>query len=99
MGETQPSLLYKKDLVTGAEVDAFKKECAYLLVNLVWKILECSPLGSVIVCNAPVLDPRDNLMISMEESEKKMKSILKVDIKPPHKFKASCKCFFFQTKL
>ena len=95
MGETQPSLLYKKDLVTGAEVDAFKKECAYLLVNLVWKILECSPLGSVIVCNAPVLDPRDNLMISMEESEKKMKSILKVDIKPPHKFKASCKCFFF----
>ena len=68
------SLLYKKDL--GAEVDAFKKECGYLLVNLVEKILERSPVGSVIVRNASVLDPRDILKISMEEAEKKMKSIL-----------------------
>ena len=73
--ETRLSSLYKKDLVTGAEVDAFKKECGYLLVNLVEKILERSPLGSVIR-NASVLDPRDILMISTEEAEKKMKSIL-----------------------
>ena len=26
--------LYKKDLVISAEVDAFRKECGYLLVNL-----------------------------------------------------------------
>ena len=69
-------MLYKKDLVTRAEVDAFKKECGYLLANLVEKILERSPLGSAIVHNASVLDPRDVLMISMEEAEKKMKSIL-----------------------
>ena len=36
--ETKLSLLYNKDLVTGAEVDAFKKEYGYLLVNLVEKI-------------------------------------------------------------
>ena len=70
------SLLYEKDLVTGAEVDAFKKECGYLLVNLAEKILERSPLGSVIVRNASVLDPRDILMISTDKAEKKMKSIL-----------------------
>ena len=57
-------------------MDAFKKECGYLLVNLVEKILQQSPLGSVIVCNASVLDPRDILMISTEEAEKKMKLIL-----------------------
>ena len=57
-------------------MDAFKKECGYLLVNLVEKILQQSPLGSVIVCNASVLDPRDILMISTEEDEKKMKLIL-----------------------
>ena len=73
--ETRLSSLYKKDLVTGSEVDAFKKECGYLLVNLVEKILEHLPLGSV-VRNASVLDPRDILMISTEEAEKKMKSIL-----------------------
>ena len=76
LAETQLSSLYKKDLVNGAEVDVFKKESGYLLVNLVEKILERSPLGSVIVCNAYVLDPRDILMISTEEAEKKMKSIL-----------------------
>ena len=69
-------MLYKKDLVTRTEVDAFKKECGYLLLILVEKILERSPLGSAIVHNASVLDPRDVLMISMEEAEKKMKSIL-----------------------
>ena len=74
--ETWLSSLYKKDLVTGAEVDAFKKVCGYLLVNLVEKILERSPLGSVIVRNASVLDPRDILMISTEEVEKEMKLIL-----------------------
>ena len=68
--------MYKKDLVTGAEVDAFKKVCDYLLVNLVKKILERSPLGSVIVRNASVLDPRDILMISTEKVEKKMNFIL-----------------------
>ena len=57
-------------------MDAFKKECGYLLLILVEKILERSPLGSAIVHNASVLDPRDVLMISMEEAEKKMKSIL-----------------------
>ena len=57
-------------------MDAFKNECGYLLVNLVEKILEWSPLVSVIVSNASVLDPRDILMISTEEAEKKMKSIL-----------------------
>ena len=57
-------------------MDAFKKECGYLLVNLVEKILQQSPLGSVIVCNASILDPRDILMISTEEAEKKMKLIL-----------------------
>ena len=51
------------------------RKCGYLLVNLVEKILERSPLGSVIR-NASVLDPRDILMISTEEAEKKMKSIL-----------------------
>ena len=66
----------KKDLVTGAEADAFKKACDYLLVNLVKKILERSPLGSVIVRNASVLDPRDILMISTEKVEKKMNFIL-----------------------
>ena len=40
------------------------------------KILERSPLGSVIVRSASVFDPRDILMISTEEAEKKMKSIL-----------------------
>ena len=74
--ETRLSSFYKKDLVTGAEVDAFKKVCGYLLVKLVEKILERSPLGSVIVRNASVLDPRDILMISTEEAEKRMKSIL-----------------------
>ena len=74
-------------------MDAFKNECGYLLVNLVEKILEWSPLVSVIVSNASVLDPRDILMISTEEAEKKMKSILK----PPHKFKGSCTCFFRQS--
>ena len=49
-------------------MDAFKKECGYLLVNLVEKILQQSPLGSVIVCNASVLDPRDILMISTEDA-------------------------------
>ena len=68
--------MYKKDLGTGAEVDAFKKVCDYLLVNLVKKILERSPLGSVIVRNASVLDPRDILMISTEKVEKKMNFIL-----------------------
>ena len=67
--------MYKKDLVTGAEVDAFKKECGYLLLNLVEKILEPLPLG-LVRRNASVLDPRDILMISTEEAEKKMKSIL-----------------------
>ena len=62
-------------------MDAFKKECGYLLVNLVEKILQRSPLGSVIVCNASVLDPRDILMISTEEAEKKMKLILNPLIK------------------
>ena len=38
LAETKLSLLYNKDLVTGAEVDAFKKEYGYLLVNLVEKI-------------------------------------------------------------
>ena len=33
------------------------------------------PLGSVIVCNASVFDPRDIVMISTEEAQKKMKSI------------------------
>ena len=33
------------------------------------------PLGSVIVRNAFVLDPRDIVMISTEEAQKKMKSI------------------------
>ena len=74
--ETRLSSLYKKDLVTAAEVDAFKKECGYLLVNLLEKILEWSPLRSVIVRNASVLDPRDILMISTDKAEKKMKSIL-----------------------
>ena len=68
--------LRKKDLVTGAEVDGFKKECGYLLVKLVEKIVERTPLGSVIVRNASVLDPRDILMISTEEAEKKMKLLL-----------------------
>ena len=65
-------------------MDAFKKECGYLLVNLVEKILQRSPLGSVIVCNASVLDPRDILMISTEEAEKKMKLILNplINLKP-----------------
>ena len=53
--------LCKKDLVTDAEMDAFKKECGYLLVNLVEKIIERLPLGSVIVRNPSVLDPRDIL--------------------------------------
>ena len=57
-------------------MDPFKNEYGYLLVNLVEKILEQSPLGSVIVRNASVLDLRDILMICREESEKKMKSIL-----------------------
>ena len=74
--ETRLSSLYKKDLVTGTEVDAFKKECGYLLVNLVEKILEWSPLGSVFARSASVLHPKDILMISTEEAEKKMKSIL-----------------------
>ena len=43
-----------------------------LLVYLVEKILERSPLGSVIICNASVLDPRDILMISTEEVEKEV---------------------------
>ena len=51
------------------------RKCSYLLVNLVEKIIERSPLGSVIVRNASVLDPRDIFMISME-AEKKMKLIL-----------------------
>ena len=51
------------------------RKCIYLLVNLVEKIIERSPLGSVIVRNASVLDPRDIFMISME-AEKKMKLIL-----------------------
>ena len=51
------------------------RKCGYLLVNLVEKIIERSPLGSVIVRNASVLDPRDIFMISME-AEKKMKLIL-----------------------
>ena len=38
LAETKLSLLYNKDLVTGAEVDAFKKEYGYLLVNLREKI-------------------------------------------------------------
>ena len=38
LAETKLSLFYNKDLVTGAEVDAFKKEYGYLLVNLVEKI-------------------------------------------------------------
>ena len=57
-------------------MDAFRKECGYSLVNLVEKILEWSPLWSVIVCSASVLDPKDILMISTEEAEKKMKLIL-----------------------
>ena len=69
-------MLYKKDLITSAEKDAFKKECGYLLVNLVKKILEGSPLGSVTLHNASVLDPRYILMISTEEAEKRMKLIL-----------------------
>ena len=68
--------MYKKDLITSAEKDAFKKECGYLLVNLVKKILEGSPLGSVTLRNASVLDPRYILMISTEEAEKRMKLIL-----------------------
>ena len=89
------SLLHEKDLVTGAEVDAFKKEFGYLLVNLVEKILERSPLGSVIVRNASVLDPRDILKISTEEAEKKMKSILN-HLK---NLKLHLLHLFFQTKL
>ena len=47
-----------------------KKEHGYLLVNLLEKILERSPLGSVIVRNVFVLDLRDILTISMEELKK-----------------------------
>ena len=37
LAETRLSSFYKKDLVTGAEVDAFKEECGYLLLKLVEK--------------------------------------------------------------
>ena len=40
------------------------------------KIPEWSPLGSVIVRNASLVDPRDILMISTKDDEKKIKSIL-----------------------
>ena len=71
MAETQLSWLYKKDLVTGAEVDAFKKECGYLQVTLVERILERSPLRSIIVRNVSLLDSRDIFMISTEETQKR----------------------------
>ena len=101
--ETRLSLLYEKDLVTGAEVDVFKNECGYLLVNLVERMLERSPLGSVIVCNASVLDLRDILVISTEEAEKKMKLILNhlINLKqvaPVFSDKASSQCIDFLTE-
>ena len=40
------------------------------------KIPEWSPLGSVIVRNASLVDPRDILMISTKDDEKKIKPIL-----------------------
>ena len=41
--ETQLLSLRKKDSVTGAEVDGFKKECGYLLVKLVQKKRRTDP--------------------------------------------------------
>ena len=46
-----------------------------LLVNLVENILERSSLGSVIVSNASVLDPRDILMILMISTEEVKKEV------------------------
>ena len=68
-----------------------KKEHGYLLVNLLEKILERSPLGSVIVRNVFVLDLRDILTISMEELKKK--SILNALIN----LKQVASCFFRQS--
>ena len=62
------------------------------------KTPEWSPLGSVIVRNASLVDPRDILIISTKDYENKIKSILNhlINLK---QVATVFFFFFFQTKL
>ena len=62
------------------------------------KIPEWSPLGSVIVRNASLVDPRDILMISTKDDEKKIKSILNHLINLKQVAPVFFFCFFFSDK-
>ena len=92
--ETWLSSLYKNNLVTVAEVDAFKKECGYLLVDLVEKILERSYLLDQLLYAMHLSWIQEILLWFLR---KRLKRKWSRYFKPPHKFKASCTCFL--TKL
>ena len=68
--------LKKKDQVSKTEVASFKSNVKKFVITTVNKILEKSPIGSVVVRNANAFDPKTILTSSSHELIKKVKSIM-----------------------
>jgi len=74
--ETRLSALRKQDTITSIEIDSFRKDCIALYVRLFEKFIERTPLGSVIIRNSTVFNPKLMINMSAGDAERKYKSIL-----------------------
>ena len=74
--EIRLTALRKKDRITNTDIERLRKDCTNLYVRLVKKLMERTPLGSIIVRSSQILNPNTLIMMSTGGAEKEHKSLL-----------------------
>ena len=68
--------LKRSDLVSSKEITSYLNECITFVINIVFKLLEKSPLGSVVVRNADAFDSNVIATMEVHNLQAKIKHIL-----------------------
>ena len=69
--------IVRQDVANLNSVATFKKEAKEMIIAIMQKILEKSPLHSVVVKNANVFDPKSIIILPAESLKRNMKSLLR----------------------
>ena len=69
--------IVRQDVANLNSVATFKKEAKEMIIAIMQKILEKSPLHSVVVKNANVFDPKSIIILPVESLRRNMKSLLR----------------------